>query len=139
MEDKPSQRKQMLPASCFNRLKFMYLQKFIVLLGLFIVSVSFAVGQSETSPVQQADTRDEATRPGRLLSEGTNKIPTGNLKVLTYKLEEITPTRSLKIKDSAIKSLLPVDVAQLSALGYLTKNSPNLITAIKSESIMEKE
>lgn len=50
---------------------------------------------------QSMNDSDDA-RPGRLLSEGHNTTPAGELRVLTYKLEEIVPTRSVRSENREI-------------------------------------
>jgi hypothetical protein len=70
-------------------------RQILVLLSLSIVFVLSAAGQTTD---QTIDTGNDETRPGRLLSEGNNNAPVGNLKVLTYKLEEIRPPRPVRLK-----------------------------------------
>lgn len=74
------------------------LQHLTVFLFLLIVFVSTVNAQSENSNAQPVHGRKARTIPGKLLSEGSNTTPSGELKVLTYKLEEISPTQTVNIR-----------------------------------------
>lgn len=69
----------------------------IVMVGLILVATLPVAGQS-TKPL--ADDPGERVRlhemPGKLLSQGSNKEPTGAFKILSYILEELSLARPLQ-------------------------------------------
>ncbi len=53
--------------------------------------LAVAVAQNKpTTRSENGDTRDLRVAPGKLLAAGSNKLPIGPLKLLTYKLEEVS-------------------------------------------------
>lgn len=82
--------------------KLMPVHQSFIILSLLLVSVLIVNGQSNKSKKQVISAGSDETKRGRLLSKGNNKIPSGDLKVLTYKLEEINPTRKVRINNREI-------------------------------------
>jgi len=76
---------------CF--LKIEYIQQILVSLGFLTVFSAFVFGQTDETT---NSTGNDETRDGRVLSEGTNTVPSGDLRALSYKLEEIRPTRTVR-------------------------------------------
>lgn len=83
-------------------LEMILIQNIFVMLSLLVIFVSVVNGQPNNSTAQAVETRNDETRPGRLLSKGNNIVPVGHLKVLTYKLEEIRPTRTVQVGNREI-------------------------------------
>ncbi len=68
-------------------------------INLFVLIVKEQFNDSTSQAVNKGNNE---TRPERLLSKGSNKIPVGDLKVLTYKLEEIKPTRIVQVRNKKV-------------------------------------
>jgi hypothetical protein len=77
---------------------------FLVSLMTLTVIVNGQVGQSV-----QPNIKEDRTKTSKLISQGDNNISTGELGVLTYRLEEIKPTEIIKIEEKQ----LPVTGFQL--------------------------
>jgi hypothetical protein len=71
---------------------------------LLTMSISFLLtvsAQIPTGTSPDVEGNDD-TRPGRVLSQGSNSTASGNLHVLTYKLEEIVSTRNVRLDNREI-------------------------------------
>lgn len=81
--------------TCSGNLRKISMHRSLAWLPLLFLFVSIGFGQTNNSV--ELNEQNNETRPGRLLSEGSNEAPVGALQVLTYKLEEIRATRPVRI------------------------------------------
>jgi hypothetical protein len=78
------------------------IRRLLATISLLLVTVSLTDGQINNSVIPAAIPGDDETKAGRLLSEGKNNTPTGILKLLTYRLEEIKLSEPVRLKDREI-------------------------------------
>jgi hypothetical protein len=78
--------------------KSLFVQRIFMFLSVFIFSTILVAGQSN----QPSAAASNENIPGRLLSKGNNRVPAGKLQILTYKLEEIKPTRNVRTRNRTL-------------------------------------
>lgn len=80
----------------------MSLQRVFLLFLTIIVTIIVTNGQTNDSMSQTVGKEYIDTKGGRLLTQGNNNLPAGYLKVLTYKLEELRPAKSIILKGKEV-------------------------------------
>lgn len=82
--------------SCLFKFKSTSVTSALLLLLICTVSISLAQ-QIPTLPDKNPNMPDLLNLPGRLLAEGSNTSPVGLLKVVRYRLEELSLATPLKV------------------------------------------
>lgn len=71
-----------------------------IAISLFFIAAAcccMSASAQQVSSLKEKPIHDEHTAPGKLLSQGHNEKPSGALRVVTYRLEEVTLPKALEI------------------------------------------
>src|SRR5204862_3696481 len=97
-----------------------------VLLPILIASLLPVLGQQPQSGTKEPVTKDLRIAPGKTLAAGSNQLPSGPRKLLTYKLEEVPlsePTElEIRGKKQRIESIYRLTITggeSLAAAGMI--------------------